>query len=319
MSAHMVWITVFIISLAVLIKSSDFFAAASKVIGIELGMPPFIVGVTIVALGTSLPELISSILAVHMGSSEIVIGNVLGSNITNIFLILGCTAIIGKNIQLQFEIAFVDLSLLMGSTLLLSMMIWDALFSVFEAVLCLSGLAVYMIYASGSRYGAVVSDSRTLIRPRSAGKHHVFLKQGIILVMSGVFIYIGSRFTVISIVRLSSILNVGKEIIAASAVALGTSLPELMVSISAARHGDAEMAIGNILGSNIFNAFAVMGIPALLGPLAFPPGMIRDVLPIMIIATFLFFVITQAKRITQWEGWLLLIFYIYFLSSLISG
>jgi len=309
------WIAVFIISLAALVKASDVFTSAAEKVGIFLGLPSFLIGVTIVALGTSLPELVSSLFAVWMHSSEIVVGNVIGSNITNIFLILGCTAIICKDIKLKYEIGYVDLPLMIGSALLLVLVLWDAKFTLIEAILCLAGMLVYLMYTVFSSHeDQIPRKSRVKKEDRSVQK--LDWKTWIQLLLSGLFIYLGPKYTVEAIIRLSADLNIGKEVIAASAVALGTSLPELMVSISAARRGNAEMAIGNILGSNIFNSFAVMGIPALFGRLIIPSSIVLGALPVLIIATLLFYFVTHQKRITQWEGWLLLIFYILFISRL---
>jgi len=309
----LIWIAVFCASLFVLIFASSHFTSSAEKFGHMLGIPPFIIGVTIVALGTSLPELISSIFAVTMDSAEIVIGNVIGSNITNIFLILGCTAIAGKSIKLKYNVGYVDLPLMIGATFLMTLMIWDSTFSLFEAILSLLGMLVYLLYTAHS---SVTFPSHSKKAPS-----HQYSKKNIgrILIplgLSGFFIYLGARYTVESIIRLSESLSIGKEVIAASAVALGTSLPELTVSLTAVHQGDSEMAVGNILGSNIFNIFAVMGIPALFGTLTVPRTILIEALPILIIATLLFAFITQLKRITQWEGWILILFYILFLSRL---
>jgi cation:H+ antiporter len=137
-------------------------------------------------------------------------------------------------------------------------------------------------------------------------------------VLSAFFIYLGAKYTVESIIQLSEILSIGKEIIAASAVALGTSLPELIVSATAAREGKAELAIGNILGSNIFNSFTVMGVSSLFGTLLIPQSILTFALPIMLVATILYVFMTQDKQITQWEGGLLLIFYIFYIGKLVN-
>jgi cation:H+ antiporter len=134
--------------------------------------------------------------------------------------------------------------------------------------------------------------------------------------VSAFFIFLGGKYTIESVIKLSELLRIGTEIIAASVVALGTSLPELTVTITAARHGRPEIAIGNVLGSNVFNALAVMGIPALLGPLVIPYNIITFGIPMMLIASLLFFFMAQDKEITQWEGWLLLIFYVFFIGRL---
>jgi cation:H+ antiporter len=119
-----------------------------------------------------------------------------------------------------------------------------------------------------------------------------------------------------SVINLSEILNLGKEIIAVSAVAFGTSVPELAVSLTALRKGKPEIAVGNVLGSNIFNTFVVMGVPAFFGALIIPSSILTFGLPIMLMATLLFFFITQAKVITKWEGYMLLLFYVFFIGKL---
>lgn len=302
-----IWIVIFVVSLTLLIKASGWFTDSAEAIGIALGVPNFVIGVTIVALGTSLPELISSIVAVKAGASEIVVGNVAGSNITNIFLILGVAAILGKEIRLNYNMKVVDLPLLVGSAFLFALMIWDRHFTLVEALLSLAGLVVYLIYAAQSSGMRKQEDNkRPVIGP----------KPWLILAGSAALIFLGAKFTVDAIIRIADHLTIGREIIAASAVALGTSLPELMVTVSAVRKDNAGMAVGNILGSNIFNTFAVMGIPALFGKLIIPESIIVGALPVMIIATLMFYFITEEKRITIWEGCLLILFYLFFLSRL---
>lgn len=309
------YIFIFILSLAFLIKSSDYFIGAAEKIGLFFGVPSFIIGVSIVAFGTSLPELISSIYAVIKHSSEIVVGNVIGSNITNIFLILGITAITCKDIALPYDIAFVDLPLLVGSAFLLGLMTWDGNFSTFEALLCIMGIVVYSVYAASN------SSPKDKVKKTDGSKARITSRKKIVktwmtLIISGIVIFFSAKYTVESIIRIAEIINIGKELIAASAVALGTSLPELIVSVVAAKKKNVEIAIGNILGSNIFNTLAVMGISALFGKIIIPDNMVYFGMPTMLIATLLFFLITQQKRITQWEGWLLIIFYIFFIGKL---
>ena len=129
MNAILISVLVFIISLAVLIKASSKFTGAAEKIGLYLGISPFIVGVTIVSAGTSLPELVSSIVAILSGSSEIVVGNVIGSNITNIFLVLGIVGVVGGKLHIEYELIHVDLPLFVGSSFLLTLMLWDRVFS----------------------------------------------------------------------------------------------------------------------------------------------------------------------------------------------
>jgi cation:H+ antiporter len=312
----LIWIIIFIASLLVLIKASDYFTGSAEKIGLYFGIPAFIVGVTIVAIGTSLPELVSSIFAVLKGSSEIVVGNVIGSNITNIFLILGIAAIIGKKIKITYEPIHVDLPLLVGSAFLLAVTIWDGIFTLPEAMLCIGCFVLYLLYTKNVEKKH--EDVEIKKMKGKLKKRRLDWKTLVILVVSAFFIYLGAKYTVESVIKLSEILNVGKELIAISAVALGTSLPELMVTVSAARKGRPEMAVGNVLGSNIFNALAVMGIPALIGTLIIPSSILTFGLPMMLIATLLYFFITQDKEITKWEGWLLIIFYVFFIGKLFN-
>jgi cation:H+ antiporter len=312
----LLWAIILAVSLFVLIKASQYFTESAEKIGLFFGMPIFIVGVTIVAVGTSLPELISSIFAVLENSSEIVVGNVVGSNIANIFLILGITAIIGKRLKITYEILHVDLPILVASAFLLTVVIWDGTVTLPEAVLLILGIIVYFSYTLSLK--AKHKDIRVITGENS----EKIIKKGLdgkiifILVVSTFFIYAGAKYTVESVINLSEILNLGKEIIAVSAVALGTSLPELAVSLTALRKGKPEIAVGNVLGSNIFNTFVVMGAPAFFGALVVPSSILAFSLPIMLMATLLFLFITQAKVVTKWEGYMLVLFYVFFIGKL---
>ena len=329
MSELFIWIGILLISLFVLIKSSDYFTDSAEKIGLWLRIPAFFIGVTIVAIGTSLPELISSIIAVFSNSSEIVIGNVLGSNIANIFLILGFAGIIArKELKLSRSLLHVDLPFLLGTCFLLAIMVWDGKFTFFEGILSLIVLGIYSFYLIKSREKPEKEVRRQLREIKGELRNHKLKKLRskeklepkvwIILLLSIAFIYLGAKYTIESVINLSGLLNIGKEIIAMSAVALGTSLPELMVTISAAKKGKPEIAVGNILGSNIFNILAVMGIPALFGVILIPAQILTFTLPVMIIATLMFFFITINKQITKWEGWLLFVFYVLFIAKLFN-
>ncbi|HII05971.1 MAG TPA: calcium/sodium antiporter [Methanotrichaceae archaeon] len=314
----LLWALVFLVSLAVLAKASDYFTDSAERIGIAFGISPFIIGVTIVALGTSTPELVSSILAVTKGSSEIVVGNVMGSNVTNIFLVLGLSAIVGKKLVTSYELANVDLPLFVGSAILLSLMVWDRVYSLADALLCLACFLVYLLYAISVERTADEAKARSS-EDKGEGRLRnkrldplVYLK----LVLSVLFLYIGANYTIVSVVKLSEIVNIGTDIIAASAVALGTSLPELVVSVKAAAMNKPELAIGNVLGSNIFNALGIMGTSALFGTLVIPETITSFIMPMMLAATLLYFVIIWEKEITLWEGCMLVIFYIFFLGKL---
>ncbi len=315
----LLWIGIFVLSLAVLIKASDYFTDSAEKIGIYLGLPAFIIGVTIVAIGTSLPELLSSIFAVLNNSSEIVVGNVIGSNIANIFLVLGVAAIIAKKLEVTYELVHVDLPMLIGSAFVLAITIWDGVFTSLEAVICILGLIIYVLYTIkiGKEHEHEATEKAVKKKKREEKKTFPW-KSLVIFLISMVFIFFGAKYTITSVIELSSLLNIGKEIIAITAVALGTSLPELVVSIQAARKGRAEMAVGNILGSNIFNAYAVMAVPAFIGTLVIPETILTFALPAMLIETLLYYFITQDRQITKWEGALLILFYVLFVGKVIG-
>jgi len=290
-------------SLAVLLVASDWFIDSAEKIGLSFGISPFIIGVTIVAFGTSLPELAASIASVFSGTTEIVVGNVVGSNITNILLVLGMTALVGKSFKLDFDIWDVDMPLLLGSAFLMYFALQDGHFSTIEAILFLLAL-IGFLYNSVANSESGEEEHRPTVRAMDIGK----------LIAGGVLVYFGAKYTIYGIEGVSVLAGISPEIISLTFVALGTSLPEVVVSISAAKKGKHAIAVGNVLGSNLFNTYAVMSIPSFLGDLVIPPGVISFGLPFMVATTIMFGAMTFSKRINKWEGVLLLIFYLYYLS-----
>lgn len=310
------WVIILLASLLLLVKAADWFTDGAEAIGLAFGVPSYVVGVTIVAVGTSLPELVSSVVAVPLGNPEIVLGNVIGSNVTNIFLVLGVAAILGGRLWATWEIIHVDLPLLVGSAFLLALVVWDGAVTLPESLVCLAGAVIYVAYAVS------MSIRR---EPKHAGiedavEEELGVKRGQLhpltwLKIAGgaVGVFVGAEYTVRGVVELAGMLEVGTELIAMTAVALGTSLPELVVSVTAARKGNLEVAIGNVLGSSVFNSFAVVGVAGLFGTLTAAPTVLTIGLPAMVIATLLYFFMVQDKEITSWEGWLLVVFYALFL------
>ncbi len=141
-------------------------------------------------------------------------------------------------------------------------------------------------------------------------------KSLLLLVASSIFIFLGAKYVIDSVVYFSNLIHIEKSIIAASIVALGTSLPELVVSWSAARKGNLEVAMGNILGSNIFNAFVVMGVSAMIGTLIISDSILFLGIPMLVIATFMYVFVIQDRKIKKWEGIFLLIFYVFYIGKL---
>lgn len=326
---------IFIISLGTLVKASDFFTESAEKIGLFIGLKPFIVGVTIVAIGTSLPELISSIISIFQNSSEIVIANVAGSNIANIFLIIGTAAIVSAEaMEITYNLVSVDLPLFVGSSFLLALAVWDNNFSTGEALLFVLAYLMYLFYTlkdsdqnSAEGNNQDPDNAQNSLSENNDNQDRddeqikiektpsFLIQQIIIAIASSIFIYFGANYTIESLIKISETVNIGKEIIAVSAVAVGTSLPEFIVSVNAALKGKAELAVGNVLGSNIFNTFIVMGIPRLIGKLTIPDTVVLSAIPVLIAGTLLLFFATQDNKLTKWEGWLFFIFYAWFIGN----
>lgn len=319
------WSIIFIVSLAALIISADFFIKAAERIGLALGIPPFVIGITLVAVGTSLPELVTSIAAVlsPTDASQIVIGNVIGSNITNMGLVLGLVAVLARRIRLTFDVMRVDLPMMLGATFLLYLTIKDLTFSLVEGLMCLAGMAVYLGYVLNLSKKNPAEAAEAAVIPEldldpgaELGEAPISWKDPVTLIASGAVIYFSAKYNVLAIEELATMLNIGKEFIALTVVALGTSLPELVVSIAAIRTDNAEMAVGNVLGSNIFNIFAVMGIPRLFGALDIPESVLAFSLPLLLVTTLLCLFILQDKEVNRWEGFMLLLLYLLFIVNL---
>jgi len=301
------WIAVFIVSLFVLVKGADWLLASSEKIGLKIGLSPFVVGVTIVAFGTSLPELISGFVAVANGVSEIVVANAVGSNIANILLVVGISAIVGKRLSVSKDLIDLDLPLIALSTAIFLLVAYDGSVTFFEAMFLVT---TYIIYLGFSLIYKDDEADEKVKRPKITPNDVLMLVIGI------VGLSVGAKFMVDSIEALSLILNIGAGIIAISAVAIGTSLPELIVSVKAAVRKQSEVALGNVFGSNIFNVLAVVGLPGIFGTLIIDQQTLTLGLPVLLMATVLFIISGISRRIHVQEGALYLMLYVIFITKL---
>lgn len=298
------WIIVFILSLFFLIKSSDYFITSSENIGAYLKFPPIVIGIIILSIGTSLPELISSIFAILKDSSEIVIGTIIGSNISNIFLILGITTIVAKKIIINKKILRTEFPFFIFTAFLLILIILNGIVTIYETIILLLIFVTYIFYTIKE---VKITDNINIKKPKKITKDiFVFL-------ISIVFIYFSAKYLIDATINISTFLNIGKEIIAVSAIALGTSLPELTVSIKAIRHKKYDLAIGNIIGSNIFNIVGILGISSLFGKVVFSIDTLLCPLGLMLVGTIISYFIMVDKKITIQEGILYLSTYLLFL------
>lgn len=328
-----VWILVFVVSLAVLVKGADWLLQSAEKIGLAIGLSPFIIGVVIVGLGTSLPEVISSLVAALQGVTEIVTANAVGSNIANILLIVGFSAVIGGRLAVTKNLIDLDLPLLAVSTVLFLGIVWDRQIVLGESVLLLVMFGIYLFYTifHTDNAGAEEDDEcealpgraerrkhttnprsrkETAKRPKIAGRDMLFLALGVLGLL------FGAKYLIDSVVRLSEILMIGAGVISLAAVAFGTSLPELLVSVKAALQKKPEVALGNIFGSNVFNLLLVIGIPGLFATLIVDEETFTLGIPVLVAATLLFIFSGISRRIHVYEGAMYIVIYVFFIGKL---
>lgn len=314
-----VWILVFIIALVIMVKGADWLIDSSERIGLALGLSPFIVGVTIVGCGTSLPELISSLVAVLKGVTDVVAANAIGSNIANILLVVGLAALIGRRLTVSKDLIDLDLPLLAISTVILIGVAYDGMITRGESILILFAYGIYLLYTILFKDDDDILnlDSQSSKKKKTKPKQpKLAFKDFALLILGLIGLVLGAKYLIDALVNLSTLLNVATGVIAITAVAVGTSLPELLVSCKAAMKGKSEVALGNIFGSNIFNAFVVIGIPGLISTLTLDHKTLVIGLPLMALATLLFVISGISKRIHLWEGALYLMLYVLFVAKL---
>jgi len=327
------WILIFIASLALLVKSADWFVESSEKIGLAFKISPFIIGVTVVALGTSFPELATSIAAVFKGTTEIVVANALGSNIANILLIVGLSAIVAKTLIVKRSLIDLDAPLLAAATVIFIFIMWDGQIFFGEGILLILTFLVYFLYTIFQRREREeetpelieVLPSRIERRKEKIAKEKIKIKTPkltpkvfFFLILGAVGLAIGANYTIESVIQLSEILKISTSLIVITAVAVGTSLPELVVSVRAALKKKYEIALGNVFGSNVFNILIVAGIPALIKPLTVDELTFKIGLPFLAISTLLFVISGISRRIHLWEGAMYLLLYILFIVKLIG-
>lgn len=297
---------VFIVAgFVMLIKGADIFVENASKIAMKFNIPQMVIGLTIVAFGTSLPEAAVSIKAALSGNAGITVGNVVGSNIMNILLILGvasCVAalVIKKN-TLRIEIPFV----ILVSVLLLVLGMMGEELSRFDGLIFVVLLAVFMVYlVFSAKNGEADEDDATVLTEKDT-----MLKLLFFVVIGGVSIVLGSNVTVDAASFVAAEFGMTPRLIGLTIVAFGTSLPELVTSATAAKRGKTDIAIGNIVGSNIFNILFVVGISAIITPIAFETAFIKDAVVAIGAAILLFLCVLPKKKLTRAGGILMLACY----------
>ncbi len=255
-----------ILGLAVLVWSADKFVDGAVGIAEFCGMSTLLIGMVIVGFGTSAPELTVSAISASQGNPEIALGNAYGSNIANIALILGTTALISP-ILMQRSVIRGDLPILIAVSILSIVLVWDGSVVRWNGVLLLVVFALVMGYSIWRELKKAKAEALDAVEDESAGKQTSLGKSIFWLVLGLALLVASSRALVWGAVEIARTLGVSDLLIGLTIVAIGTSLPELASSIAAARKGENDLALGNIIGSNLFNTLAVVGLAATISPM----------------------------------------------------
>ena len=255
-----------IVGLAVLVWSADKFVDGAVGIAEYCGMSTLLIGMVIVGFGTSAPELTVSAISASQGNPELALGNAYGSNIANIALILGATALISP-ILMQRSVIRGDLPILIAVSILAIVLVWDGSVVRWNGVLLLVVFALVMGYSIWRELKKAKAEASNSAEDESAGNQASLGKSILWLVLGLALLVASSRALVWGAVEIARTLGVSDLLIGLTIVAIGTSLPELASSIAAARKGENDLALGNIIGSNLFNTLAVVGLAATISPM----------------------------------------------------
>lgn len=295
---------------ALLAYSADTLVKGSSALAYRLGVTRIVIGLTVVAFGTSAPELATSLI----GGSTIAVGNVAGSNLMNIGLILGLTALFYplpcKGNFLKFEL---PLMVALGPVFYL--VCWNHSVNRLEGALLLVALAAFIVLAI---YRGRISEAEVAEVYQSEIEENLPINKSIFYTILGIGgLLIGGKLLVDGAIDIAELLGVPERVIALTIVAGGTSLPELAASIAAARANKGDIALGNVIGSNIFNILAILGVASMVSPIELPGGSLEFDIPAVIVVQALCLpIMLTAFKIARWEGGLLLLSYFLYLGLL---
>ena len=298
------------VGFVMLVKGADWFVDGASGIAEKFRIPPLIIGLTIVAMGTSAPEAAVSITATLKGTADITVGNIVGSNILNVLVILGLSAVItplavGKS-TVRYELPF-----LIGITVLLLLLGLDGTVSLTDGLILLLFFALYLAYL-------FVMAKKGMAEIEESDKH-LKLWQALLATAVGLALVIyGSDLTVDAASAIARMLGLSERFIGLTIVALGTSLPELVTSVTAARKGSADIAIGNIVGSNVFNILFVVGLSSLVRPVPFAVNFRVDLLVALAAVVFLLLVSFRKRKLSRVDGAIMLAGYAAYFVYLIA-
>ncbi|AET27603.1 TPA: calcium/sodium antiporter [Vibrio cholerae] len=309
------------IGLAILVWGADKLVFGSAALARNIGISPLVIGMTILAMGSSAPEMMVSATAALEGKTDTAVGNVLGSNIANIALILGITAIV-KPLSVGSAVLRRELPMMIGVTLIAGAILWDNHLGFYEGILLIALFAAFILVMlqvsrKEKQNGDALLDEQESEIPVGVSNP----KAAFWVVVGLILLPIGAGMLVDNAVVIAKYFGMSDLVIGLTIIAVGTSLPELAASLAGALKGEDDMAVGNIIGSNVFNILAVMGLPGLLNPsLLSPEAMSRDFWVMLGVSLLLVGVALGKKRqITRLEGALLLCSFIGYITYLLMN
>jgi cation:H+ antiporter len=297
-----------IAGLILLVAGAEVLVRGAGKLAAQFGIPPLIIGLTVVAFGTSAPETAVSVQAALDGKGDLAIGNVVGSNIANVLFILGLTALIAP-LVVSRQIIRLDVPIMIGASLLTWALAWDGSLSRLDGALLFAGIVAYtaflIISSRRDKTAAADDEFATEFGLNEAPKPYAGLINLGLIMVGLVLLVSGSNFLVEGAVNLARALGLSELVIGLTVVAVGTSLPELATSVMAAIKGERDIAVGNIVGSNIFNLLCVLGLASLVSPSAIPvaANALAFDFPVMIaVAIACLPIFFNGHCINRWEG-----------------
>lgn len=311
----------FIIGFFLLIKGADLLVDGSASIAKKLNISSIVIGLTIVAFGTSLPEFVVNIFASINGNTEIAIGNILGSNIANILLILGISSIIYP-ITAKKNTVIKEIPLSLLAIIVLGIMANDSFFdgAVLSGITRIDGIILLCFFIIFLYYTFGITKSANDTSLQEENKKIFSNRKAVLFILTGLFgLIIGGKWIVDGAVNIAEIFHVNQSLIGLTVIAIGTSLPELATSAVASYKKQSDIAIGNIVGSNIFNIFWILGFSAAIHPLQFHTSSNIDIAMTIFASIILFLVMFVGKKrvIERWQGIFMVVSYIAYLIFLI--
>lgn len=308
----------FAVGFFLLIKGADILIDGASSLARKFGVPPLVVGLTVVAFGTSAPELAVSIIGVLKGSSDLVIGNIVGSNIANILLILGVTATITP-IAMKHQVVWKDIPFTLLSALAFLFLANDWIFGKSPNMISLTDGVLLLVFFSLFLYYTFSVAKKKKNEEEKLFPKHKPLKALLYILLGLLGLVVGGKWIVDGAIAIATGFGVSESIIGLTIVAVGTSLPELATSIVSAFKKETDIAVGNIIGSNIFNTFLILGVSSVVAPLPFSVSSNSDLILMTGSTMILFLLLFAGKKwvIERWQGAGLVVVYIAYILSFV--